>query len=207
MVAGGGTAGDVIKQFEEFLRGTHTSERLSAELRKAISVDTGLERPIAAALAAGRDVVVTGSAGGGKTQFVERVVEILGEGEENPMAIPAGEGEAAPHILVVRDLTAIPNDQRAATLTPQDATVALFIAANEGTLGSVTQPPFHRVLDTLHEMQQGRAPTDTSLPVVVDLGGFNPFEAAFAEILGLPLLNEVVSELNCCVSPITCPRR
>jgi hypothetical protein len=197
----------VIKQLEEFLRGTHTSERLSPELRRAISVDTGLEKPIALALAAGRDVVVTGSAGGGKTQFVERVVELLAEETEAPKPLAPGESNGVPHVLVVRDLTAVPVDLRASTLKGQTGTAARLIAANEGTLGSVSQAPFDRVLETLHEMQQGQTPADGDRPVVVDLGGFNPFEAVFAEILGLPLLQDVVNNLPCCVSPITCPRR
>jgi hypothetical protein len=201
-------ANNVISEFETFLRGTHTSERIgSSELRKAISVDTGLERPIADALAVGRDVVITGSAGGGKTQFVERVMELLANRPKVPAPASPGEANGAPHVLVIRDLTAVHPDNRAATLRGQKGTTARLIAANEGTLGSVVQPPFDRVLDTLHEMQQGKAPTEDHLPVVVDLGGFNPFEAAFAEIVGLPLIAEVVNQLDCCVSPITCPRR
>src|SRR5207245_1405437 len=146
----------VIKQLDEFLRGTHTSERLSAELRRAISVDTGLEKPIALALASGRDVVITGSAGGGKTQFVERVVELLAEEAEAPKPVAPGETHDALHTLVVRDLTAVPVDLRVSTLKGQSGTVARLIAANEGTLGSVSQAPFDHVLDTLHEMQQGK---------------------------------------------------
>src|SRR5579872_29459 len=133
MVAGSSEADEVIKQFEEFLRGTHTSERLSAELRRAISVDTGLEKPIALALVAGRDVVVTGSAGGGKTQFVERVVELLAEEAEAPKPVAPGESNGVRHVLVVRDLTAVPVDLRASTLKGQIETVARLIAANEGT--------------------------------------------------------------------------
>ena len=198
----------MISEFETFLRGTHTSERIgSSELRKAISVDTGLEKPIADALAAGRDVVITGSAGGGKTQFVERVMELLANRPGAPVPFPPGETNGVPHVLVVRDLTAVHPDKRAETLGGQKGTTARLIAANEGTLGSVVQPPFDRVLDTLHEMQQGKSPSDDRLPVVVDLGGFNPFESAFADILGLPILTEVVNQLECCVSPITCPRR
>ncbi|MGH9351697.1 MAG: hypothetical protein ACRD2G_06005, partial [Terriglobia bacterium] len=158
----------MIEEFEKFLRGTHTSERVrSPELRAAMSVDTGLEMPIAEALVAGRDVVITGSAGGGKTQLVERVVELLLRRPEVPHPALPGENSTSPHILIVRDLTAIPRDRRQAILEGQDGTTARLVAANEGTLGSVDQPPFDHVLSTLHEMQEGRLPDETRLPVVV----------------------------------------
>ncbi|MGH7705193.1 MAG: hypothetical protein ACRENY_04935 [Candidatus Dormibacteria bacterium] len=198
----------MIEDFESFLRGTHTSESIPpGPLRAAISVDTGLEEPIAEALAAGRDVVVTGSAGGGKTQFIERVVELLRESGAVGGSTSPDENAPQDHIVVVRDLTAIRHEQRGSSLEGRAGTTARLVGANEGTLGSVDRHPFDRVLETLHNMQQGMIPSDVQSPVIVDLGGFDPFDKAFTEILGLPLLAEVVDHVQCCVTERSCPRR
>lgn len=172
-----------------------------------VSVDTGLERPVTEALRAGRDVVITGSAGGGKTQLVERVVELLA-GSEPRLATHSWDDEGnEPGIRVIRDLTAVPAAVRAAALLRTSSTTAMLVAANEGTLGRITSGDFVGVLDLLHQMQQGVNPTKAGQPVVVDLAGYDPFATALPDLLGLDLLRDVVNTGTCCADPTTCPRR
>jgi hypothetical protein len=198
----------VIQQFRSFLRGTKTSERLreQPELRAAISYPTGLERPVADALLAGRDVVVTGSAGGGKTQLVEQVASLLTiDVPEMPFSHWAVAEPPGPHIKYIPDLTAVPSGRRTRALTRSDRTRAVLIAANEGAIGRVDG--LARVLGVLHEMQSGRATQLSDAPVVVDLAGFDPFDGAIQWLLGLDLLSEVIATEPCCVDVAVCPRR
>src|SRR5262249_50597579 len=55
----------LIDEFSAFLAGVKVAETLSSDLRSAITVETGLERALQTAVAARRDVIVAGSAGGG----------------------------------------------------------------------------------------------------------------------------------------------
>src|SRR5215471_16262602 len=57
-------------QFSAFLAGVKVAETVGSDLRAAITVETGLEEALQSAVMAGRDVVVAGSAGGGKTHLL-----------------------------------------------------------------------------------------------------------------------------------------
>src|SRR4051812_41037639 len=61
---------DVSAELKSFLASVKVAETISDSLRAAISVETGLEEAIRSAVAAGKDVVVAGSAGGGKTHLL-----------------------------------------------------------------------------------------------------------------------------------------
>ncbi len=200
----------LLEPFRQFLAGTKTTERVtSQELLDAISVDTGLENIVVEALRAGRDVVVTGSAGGGKTQLTRRVVGRLAKANP-PLAARAWDDpdwasvDAIPAVQLIADLTATPSPVRAQALTRMPGATGLLLAANEGTLASLNLSPLGDVIGTLHQMQQGDDPDDSGQPVVVDLGGYNPFSGAFEEVLRLDLLNELIGD--CCEDRDVCPR-
>ena len=196
----------MLEQLEQFLRGTKTSEKVAGlALRDAISVATGLEEPVADALSRGYHVVITGSAGGGKTHLVHAVMQGLLR-RENPIQSRLwSEDTDAGLVRVIPDLTATAPSDRDMALSATDA-LAVLVAANEGTLSSLAVPPFDRVLPTLHAMQQGQVLDTPTQPVVVDLAGFNPFHGAFEQILGMPLLADLVGQLSCCAEKSSCPR-
>ena len=198
----------MLEPFRAFLRGTKTSERLrdQPDLRSAIAFATGLETPVLDALIAGRDVVVTGSAGGGKTQLIHQVQQLLIEAgspyELVPWDAPPPESS---HVRFIPDLVAVPSSRRTAALTRGPETHAILVAANEGALSRVRA--LAPILEILHRMQSGMRPVDESGPVVVDLAGFDPFSGALEWILGLDVLARVVDTEPCCIDPGICPRK
>lgn len=206
----------LTSKLRTFLRGTKTSERLSdPELRAAISVDTGLEDHVAKYLTEGRDVVVTGSAGGGKTQLIQRVSERLASAAE-PVGMlswddPAWADMSEPTaVRAVHDLTATNASRRRQAVERVAMARSVVVGANEGTISKVPVPPVGGVLEQLHSMQQGIDVEDQDRPVVVDLAGFNPFVStgdqptAFERVLGLEPLANLVAE--CCPDPRVCYR-
>ena len=70
----------LISEALEFLRSSKTTESLSAELASALYVPfilenkEKLETVIAEAVKNGRNVVIAGSAGGGKTMLVNQII-------------------------------------------------------------------------------------------------------------------------------------
>jgi hypothetical protein len=108
-------------------------------------------------------------------------------------------------VSVVPDLTATDPSNRSTALATE-GTRAVLLAANEGTLSELTDAPFGAILPVLHAMQQGQVLDLPAQPVVVDLAGFNPFNGAFEQMLALPLLRDLVAQLDCCPDKTTCPR-
>lgn len=190
------TAQDVLA----FLSATKTSEAMSDDLRELLYVPHHLQadgRPLEVALSdalcTGQSVVVTGSAGGGKTMLVDAVSReltargyvIIDLGESRPV-------DAA--VIRVRDLTAITGDRSAALAQACATGSPLLVAANEGVLQETALPDFlDGVLDELSKMQSGRATADdVSRPVVVDMGGIDPIHDALTHLLAHPLLHQAV---------------
>ena len=71
---------ELLDEFRDFLKSVKTSEALSEELRLEITVETGMEAPLAEAIAEKSIVVIAGTAGGGKTHLLKVV--------ENQSALP-----------------------------------------------------------------------------------------------------------------------
>jgi hypothetical protein len=201
--------------FSEFLQSVKNSEAVSQELREAITVQTGLEPLLRAALLNGRDVVVAGSAGGGKTHLLTAVHS---QGAEFPRTVhwpsepePVGEN----FIRLVPDATAIPPDRRQDSLMTRPANcVAIAVAINEGPLLDLARrypdSPFAHARDSLHEAQRGilRGPVD-AWPVVIDVGGYDPVaDRVIDKLLQLNLLHEAVAARPCkCEDPRICYRQ
>jgi hypothetical protein len=204
----------VLEQFKYFLGSRKVAETVSPELRMHISVQTGLEGPLLSALSAERDVVIAGSAGGGKSHLLDSVF-----GGAEPVTLPVRwPDEPEPtgrFIRVISDATALAVTDRHRMMSPRPKNcVAVAIAINEGPLLALKRAhpisSYARAVELLHSGQQGvRLPPDLDAPVVIDVGGYDPVEAGvIARLANLPLLSELVETSPCtCEDPRICPRR
>lgn len=201
----------VIEAFRDFLNSGKNSESLSDDLRDAITVPTGLEEALQSAVSAGKDVIVAGSAGGGKTHLARTLsasFPVVEAGSES-------DGSPASYVLFVPDMTAVPADERERLLTERrDAVSAAVVAVNEGPLHRLARADnasdFAVARQLLHDAQQGMAaPYDAEKPVLVDVGGFDVLaDNVVSNLLALDLLREVVESEPCpCEAPEVCPRR
>src|SRR5262245_48709450 len=69
----------LLVDLRDFLTSSATTvEWMSDDLREAVSINTGLENVIEAALAAKRSVVIAGTAGSGKTHLLQRAGQLKG---------------------------------------------------------------------------------------------------------------------------------
>ena len=205
----------LVDEFRAFLGSVKTSEGLSPDLRAAITVPTGLERALAAGLGVGRDVVVAGSAGGGKTHLLD----VLRHAHSNHLPelvewpdLGAGGGS---FIWYVADATALDRDQRLRIFEerPRECE-AVVVAINEGPLLDLAHElplsPWRRAVELLHKAQSGVVEQlNDDAPVVLDVGGFDPVQADVpAKLLALPIVGEVIHTSTCrCEDERVCPRR
>lgn len=206
----------LLEEFRQFLGSVKTSESISNELRKAISVETGLEKALADALLAGRDVIIAGSAGGGKTHLLGTLAD------SPPGQLPRfvdwpseAEPTDEPFIRVVSDATAIPSIARGGMFERRPSNcAAVAIAINEGPLLSLAHEQvdsaYAKAVKILHAAQRGIAlPNDISAPVILDVGGYDPVENdVIAKLLGLELVRDLVEVQACsCSNRDTCFRK
>src|SRR3954447_17577019 len=103
---------EIVAEFRRFLGSVKTSEALSHELRPHVSVHTGLEAAFESALRAGRDVVVAGSGGGGKTHLIESI-QNHAPGVPRVVQWKRQTEPVEPFIRVVLDATGLPPSERA----------------------------------------------------------------------------------------------
>lgn len=203
-----------LHEFRRFLVSRKVAETVTAELRSAISVDTGLEAPLRTALVTGRDVVVAGSAGGGKTHLLQT----LNSAEGLPRAISwPDEPEPARDrfVRVVSDATALAAGERNRIFAPRPSNcLAVAVGINEGPLlnlmRAMPSSPFAEAVQLLHRGQVGAVlPTDLKAPVVIDVGGYDPVQSGVVtRLMALPILKTLVQESPCsCEDPRVCPRR
>ena len=200
---------------EFLLSSRKVTEKVSPQLRQAIAVVTGLESAVVAAIEAGRDIVVAGSAGTGKTNLIEAVRDAMPETtfvrwpeEEAP--------KKGPYVRVVLDLTGLEPEQRSEALEVRPRNCqAVILAVNEGILVELARSEpdsvFTRALSDLHLAQRGihADPYRPDDPLVIDLGGFGPADNnVVARILALPVLDDVVQGIACkCEDDSVCPRK
>jgi len=202
----------VIDEFEEFLHSTKTADQLSEGLLAEISHPSGLEAPTLAALAAGRDVLVAGSAGSGKTHLL-RQISRMAEATGLRLRWPNEDAATGTYVEVIPDVTEVPATRRGRILDRSANQSATIAAINEGPLLDLARAKkgaFASGLHLLHLAQRGvRGPHDTAAPVIVDAGSFDPVSAGIPQrILGSDLLAAAVDRVPCgCEDPAICPRR
>lgn len=204
---------DLVAEFGQFLGAMKQSERMSPALREVISVETELESALRSAVVEGRDVVVAGSAGGGKTHLLD--VALGDSSEFSVVRWPDDEPSSDAFIRAVPDLTAVPPEERLRTLTEKPAHCrAAVVAVNEGPLLALarnhTESPFAHAVHLLHQGQRGERPTTSpDQPTVIDVGGFDPVtDGVPGRMLQLPILRDLVDASECsCDRPSVCPRR
>ena len=120
----------------KFLRSMRTAERLrgSPQLRQAMSCETPLVAALRSAILDRRHVIITGSAGGGKTHLLDQVIDEL---ESEVIFCRIGDEDGArpadPHVLYHEDGTKLDSEVRGRLLA-NIGSGRLVIAINEGPL-------------------------------------------------------------------------
>ncbi len=202
----------LTEDLQSFLAGVKVAETIGAELRAAITVSTGLEDALVSAVAAGKDVVVAGSAGGGKTHLLH-VLDLSYQTVEWRDGVEPSETE---FVRVVPDATEVFGQILDGGLNSRPPTcISTVIAINEGPLLELarhdSQSSFAVAVRLLHAAQRGvRNPgTDPAGPVVIDVGGYDPVESGVVgRLVALPLLRELVMGFPCsCGDSSVCPRK
>jgi hypothetical protein len=199
------TEDQLTSELLDALLGNQISESLSSEVRKSIyqtrslsSSGTTLEKTLIDALIAGKSMVISGSAGGGKTMLIEYMVsEVM---KSNPEI----------KLCVIKDLTAITGD-RAKFLKDSGVPKKQFvIAANEGILrSSDVRQLLPRVWENLRSLQNGEKIDDENGIIVVDIAGFDPVSTSLVGILTNPDIRRAVLKAESeCVhnNGLGCPR-
>jgi len=191
----------LVSEALEFLKSSKTTESLSVELASTLYVpfvlDNGskLETVIADSVKNGRNVVVAGSAGGGKTMLVNQIISEL---QKTQTKINIVDEQALDNfevledsITIVRDLTAISSE--IATKIIKNKSINYIIAANEGALmDKVFQGYFDSVINDLHSLQTGKLPRNTQQPIVIDMASVDPLSNAIQPLLGNKILHQAV---------------
>ena len=191
----------LVSEALNFLRSSKTTESLSAELASALYVpftlenEVKLETVIAEAVKNGRNVVVAGSAGGGKTMLVNQIISELKKQKIELNIIDESDLEnfniIKNHVSVVRDLTAVSSE--VATKIIKSESGCFIIAANEGALmDKVFEGYFDSVIRDLHSLQTGNKPNDDSQPVVIDMASIDPLSNAIQTLLSNKILHQAV---------------
>lgn len=201
----------LVDEFRDFLEGVKVAETVSGDLRTAITVETGLEHALLGAVAAHRDVIIAGAAGGGKTHLLHTLDE-----NYTTSAWPDGPAPEAEFVRIVGDATAVIGAIREGRLADRPRRcIAQVVAINEGPLLELAreQPDsgFARAVGLLHDAQRGNrsAGFDQAAPVVIDVGGYDPIEnGVVGRLLALPVLRELVMQSPCsCEDDSICPRK
>lgn len=167
----------LLDDLKQFLRSSATNvERMSDQLRGAVTITTGLQEAIGLAIANKQSVVVAGTAGSGKTHLLNTA-------------------EPTAKYDVHLDLAALPEKDWKQLLGDSKS---VLVAGNEGAfLKGVKKelPGFQHVIDTLHEIQSGsETPYDKNTPVVIDAAGYDPAGSrAISQIVSLQILSAYVS--------------
>jgi hypothetical protein len=185
-----------------FLRGTKTSESMSPSLQDALYVPirfadgTTLEEVLVDVLQSRRDVIVSGTAGGGKTALVERIVREIAESGGRVAEIDEvdviDQVNFNASVLVIRDLTAT-GGELASEVWSRSPRPPLLLAGNEGALldhswGDIMRP----IVTDLRSLQEGESPLDSERVVVVDMAAIDPIRQGLAEILSHELIHGAI---------------
>jgi hypothetical protein len=201
----------LVDDFIAFLGSFKNTESLSGDLRRAIQVPTEVDEHVVGALLNGHNVLITGSAGSGKTHTLQTALSLV---PGSTHCVPHGESPRSPHISYVEDATELTPQERLAVIAGKSRhRQASAMAINEGPLREAAELKGGSVLakavDRLHSAQRGVTTSfDPDLPVIVDMAAFNPLDSlVIAALLELPLMKEVVERSSCGCIPSDCPRR
>jgi energy-coupling factor transporter ATP-binding protein EcfA2 len=184
----------------EFLRSFKSAESVDPELRAAISVSTGLEQNIVSALNDQRVVLLTGSAGSGKTHLLQAVRNKL---EETVRVLDEPKAIRDKHVVMIQDATVLSPQERIDAVSGRSANrMGTLVAINEGPLREAAAIDggeiFSDGVDLLHAAKRGQTGIfDQSKPTIVDMAAFDPLEARVLEqLLALPLLDKVIARIS-----------
>ncbi len=189
----------LVSEALEFLRSSKTTESLSAELASALYVPfilenkEKLETVIAEAVKNGRNVVVAGSAGGGKTMLVNQIISELEKYQVKLNILDELDIEnfqiVENSVTIVRDLTAVSSE--IATKIIRNKSGSFIIAANEGALmDNVFDGYFDSVIRDLHSLQTGKLPSNENQPIVIDMASVDPLSNAIQTLLSNKILHQ-----------------
>ena len=200
-----------------FLRGTKTSESMEKNgvsdllfIEPMFSNRLKLSDIIVRNLKGGNSVIISGSAGGGKTSLITNIVsksDLRFEYIENM------DYSSESAIIVVRDLSAVASDY--GDFIRENFSKRIFlVAGNEGALMNKLYfgDTFNQALDLLHKIKVGvTEPLDKKQKlVVVDLPALNPSGYAIKALLKNEHVLESVQYLltltKCCNDLDSCPR-
>lgn len=201
----------LLAEFQKFLlSSSKNTEMFSQELITAISVPTKVGQILVEAVEVGRDVVIAGTAGSGKTHLLKVV--------ESELHTPAVEFGVPPprtgsYVSVISDLTAVPPEDLKDVFKKPANCRSIVVCANEGALlaaarklgpGSV----FAIARDALHKIQDGERLAGEDGPVLIDAAGYDPTsEYAISSILALPLVKEYLGNGRCACGSEECLRK
>jgi len=192
----------LISEALSFLKGAKLSEAMSRELQNALYAPVLLENGemlhvvLAEKLQEGRDVIVTGTAGGGKTMLVDQIVALLKNNNRTVLEIENSSEYTESNVVVIRDLTAI-ETQLCINFIDKKRRPPFLIAANEGALMSEDFGEFFfNSIKDLHSLQSGNIPKDEQSAIVVDMAAIDPVQHALPTFLSSELLHAAVNEFE-----------
>lgn len=190
----------LVPEFVEFLRSFKNAESLGPDLRTAISVSTNLDAVVAEALEGRRIVLVTGSAGSGKTHLLRSVVGQLPSGVK---IVHEPRSVREKHVLVIPDATELSPEERIDLVRKAPATrLGTLIAINEGPLREAASASggevYQAATQLLHAAKRGESTAfQADAPTVVDMAAFDPLESrAIEAILALPIVGEAIAAVS-----------
>ena len=195
----------LIAETKIFLQGSKLAESLSPELANElycpISLENGenLESVLAEALVQGRDVVVAGTAGGGKTMLLNQILRKIDKPLENLLILDETENlsllfdkKLDNKIIIIRDLTALDSSEVLRIISSKDRG-PMLVAANEGALLDKNYGGyFNQVIQDLHQIQSGWKVNENNNAVVLDMAAVDPVNYALKKLLTHPLLHSAV---------------
>ncbi len=196
----------LIEETKIFLQGSKLAESLSPELANElycpILLENGenLESVLAEALVQGRDVVVAGTAGGGKTMLLNQILQKIDKPLENLIILDEAENlsllsekKLDNKIIIIRDLTALDSSEVLRIISSKDRG-PMLVAANEGALLDKNYGGFfNQVINDLHQIQSGWKVNENNNAVVLDMAAVDPVNYALKKLLTHPLLHSAVS--------------
>lgn len=202
----------LIQETKEFLKGTKLAESLSNELAQILycpiilSNGEKLENILASALLNKRDVLIAGTAGGGKTMLLNQILNVIEKNDEikNKILIldelddaDLAELNYRPDILiVVKDLTAI-DPKKVYDILVNKKRGNYIIAANEGALlVEDLNGYFKNSINSLHLLQSGIDVKNEDEPVLIDMAAIDPISFALSSLLTNPLIHKAVEEIE-----------
>lgn len=172
------TTSDLQAEFRSFLKSSGTNvELLSDELREAITIDTPLASLLEEMLDLGKHVVLTGTAGSGKTHL-----------------LAAAMATNRWNYKIVTDLADRPQAEWPQIFTGE---APWLVAGNEGAFlagADAGIPHFKSIISALHALQSGHDPAESQF-TLMDVAGFDAGRARLVEkVVRLPIVEDYATD-------------